>query len=232
MSLFDVSKLPDSNITRALIVEVNSGIDKLRARLVDKIDQSCVIPNVLVRSMVQAFFQGHIRRALMFGHDAYLAGRGLVAYTCARAIYETFACVMDFCDKLTDHLADRDFEKTAAFIHARQFAARTKGFVRKEIIVTEVIDNTAVNILTQIDRLSKDFPGFREDYDDLSERTHPNGRGALDYFWESGDDIIKFSNGTDQDQVIRSLIKAGYLLAQMERGMTIMETKLAKLPPW
>jgi len=174
-----------------------------------------------------------IRRGLMFiegGYDACLAGRGLVAYTCARAIYETFACVMDFCDKLTDQIAEGDFEKTCAFIHTRQFAARMKGFLSKEVIVKEVIDNTAVNILTQIDRVSKHFPGFREDYDDLSEMTHPNGRGAMGYFWETGDDIIKFSNGVDQAKVMRSLVKAGYLLAQMEHGMTFMETKLANLP--
>jgi hypothetical protein len=231
MALFEVSKFSDVDIPRALLVEANSGIDKLRARLVDTIDQSCPIPNVVVRSQVQAFFQGQIRRGLMFnGYDACLAGRGLVAYTCARAIYETFACVMDFCDKLTDHIAEGDFEKTGAFIHARQFAARMKDFASKEVIVKEIIDNTAINILTQIDRVSKHFPGFREDYDYLSEMTHPNGGGAMNYFWESGDGIMKFSNAVDQERVMRSLVKAGYLLARMEHGTTFVETKLANLP--
>jgi hypothetical protein len=66
MALFEVSKFSDVDIPRALLVEANSGIDKLRARLVDTIDQSCPIPNVVVRSQVQAFFQGQIRRGLMF----------------------------------------------------------------------------------------------------------------------------------------------------------------------
>ena len=148
---FNGPKLFNIGISRELITAANGGIDKLQARLVNELDTSCVLPDVIVQSSVQVFFQGHIRRALMFiegGHDAYLAGRGLVAYACARAIYETFACVLDFCNKLTVHLADGDFEKTVAFIHERQFAARMEDFVREDLVVREIIDNTAINILT------------------------------------------------------------------------------------
>src|SRR5262245_30932988 len=109
-----------------------------KRRLVDKIDHSCIIPNVFIRSEVQAFFQGQIRRSLMFiegGHDAYLAGRGLVAYTCVRAIYETFACVMDFCGELANHIAEGDFDKTSAFVNARQYATKMRDCISKEVII-------------------------------------------------------------------------------------------------
>jgi hypothetical protein len=182
MSLFDASKLSSFEIPADLITIANKGVDNLRDRLVDEIDTSCLLPGYVIRWSIQMFFQGHVRRSLMFiegGHDAFLSGRGLVAYACARAIYETFACVFDFCDKVTEHIQSRNFEKAAAFIHGRKFSARMKDFISKDILETETIDNTAVNILTQIDRLSKSFTELKEEYDFLSERTHPNGLGSL-----------------------------------------------------
>jgi hypothetical protein len=78
-----------------------------------------VIPDLLVRAQTRIFFQGHIRRCLMFiegGNEAHLSGRDLVSITCARAIYETVACVFDFCEKLYDHLNEGNFEKTAQYL--------------------------------------------------------------------------------------------------------------------
>jgi hypothetical protein len=214
------------------ISAANDGVERLRARLVDEIAISH-LPWLIIPCNVQVFFQGQLRRALMFvegRYDAYLARRGLVVYSCARAIYETFACVMDFCDKLTDHLASGDFEKTCAFIHSRQHAAKLEDLVGKELLVNEILDNTAVNILTQINRVSKHFPGFRDDYELLSERMHPNGLGALHHFGESGDDVIKFSNSNkvERDHAIRNLLSAAKLLVFMDHGMKVMEAKLAK----
>jgi hypothetical protein len=233
MPLFATSELPD--IDAKFISTVNDGVEKLRSRLVNEIVTS-ILPPILVPSMVQVFFQGHTRRALMFiegGYDAFLANRGLVAYACVRAVYETFACVMDFCDKLADHLVEGNFEKTSAFILSRQYAARIKEFVRKDVAIDEITDNTAVNILTQIERVSKHFPTFREEYDLLSERTHPNGSGALLHFLESSDyrtpyQTHKFSSGVHRKSVTRSLLEAGWLLAIMDHGMNVMEAKLAK----
>jgi SEC-C motif len=234
MSLFDPSKLSSFDIPADVITTANIAIDKLRNRLVDQIDASCIFPGIIVRWSSQMFLQGQVRRSLMFiegGYDAFLSGRGLVAFTCARAIYETFACVFDFCEKLTEHLQRRHFEKTVAFIHARSFSTRLKDFISKDIIETEIVDTTAVNILTQIDRLSKTFTSLKDDYEFLSERTHPNGLGSLHYFWESGDDIVTFSNNVDQDQVIRSLLTAARLLAIMEGRVKVLEDDLAKIPP-
>jgi hypothetical protein len=230
MALFDASKLSNTDIPPEMVSAANTGIDRLRARLVREIRTS-IIPKQLIRSSVQIFFQGQVRRALMFidgAHEEYLAGRGLVAYSCARAIYETVACVLDFCDKLTDHLVKSDFEKTAIFLHARTFAARANGFVEK----ADGFDNTATNILTQIDRLSRHRPGLRDQYYLLSEKTHPNVMGSLNYFWESGDEVIQFSNNSEQEQVyvIRAVVSAGALLLLMEEEMSLMEKKISKVP--
>jgi len=100
-------------------------------------------------------------------------------------------------------------------------------FVERKVIVDEVIDNTVVNILTKIQRISKRVPEFLNEYEYLSERTHPNGLGALYYFWESGKDVIKFSNSVDHDHSILNLLKAGYLLGVMDITMATTERQLA-----
>lgn len=231
MSFFDVTEFSEKEIPRRLVSEANDGIEKLRMRLVDEIKLS-ILPPLLLRSSAQAFFQGHIRRSLMFiegGHDAYLAKRGLVAVACSRAVYETVACVFDFCDKFNDHLIENDFPKTASFLFSRLNAARMPDFVSKE---EDGFENVAINILTQIDRVSKHFPGMREQYDLLSEMTHPNALGALHHFWESGDEIIRFSKGEDKIGAMRSLVGAGYLLSHMNSAILLIEDKLAKHKVW
>jgi hypothetical protein len=232
--LFNPSKLSEFDIPIDNVALANKGINDLRTRLVDKIDCSSILPGLLISSSVQMFFQGHVRRALMFiegGYDAFLAGRGLVVFACARAVYETFACVCDFCDKLTERLNERNFEKSAAFVSGRIFSTRIQDLVKKETLETEIMDNTSVNILTQIERLSKSFTWLKGEYELLSERTHPNGLGSVDYFWSSGEDVVIFSNGDiDQDHVARSLVGAGRLLAIMDDRMKVLERELAKVP--
>jgi hypothetical protein len=212
MSLFDKSKIPNTGMSPELISYANDGIDKLRARLIDKISVS-VLPHYIVKSMVQAFFQGQIRRSLMLiegGYDAYRSGRGLVVYICARAAYETAVCVLDFCDNLTNHLAGKDFEKTCRFLYSRLYSARMEGFTDN----VDGFDNTAINILTQIDRLTKHY--FSEDEEEL-----PNQEGH----------VFKFSNGIDQTPALRILNSAGHMLALMEHGMCVMEDSIARWSP-
>jgi hypothetical protein len=226
MPLFNVSRLSKTDISSVFVTEANNGILRLRSRLIDEIVLN-PLPRPLLRNMVQAFFQGHTRRGLMLiegGYEAYLADRGLVGYVCTRAVYETVACVFDFCDQLTDHLDRDDYEKTMYFLDARIYAARMQGFVSKE----DGFDNTAINIVTQIERVSKHFPGMKEEYEYLSEKTHPNGLGALHHFWHEGeaDEVIRFSNGGENANVLRMLVSAGRLLAYMEKGMCLMESKL------
>ena len=40
----------------------------------------------------------------------------------------------------------------------------------------------AVNVMTFVDRVEKDVPGFRQQYDLLSEFCHPNWRGTAGFF--------------------------------------------------
>jgi hypothetical protein len=161
------------------------------------------------------------------GNEAYLSGRDLVSIICARAIFETVACVFDFCERLYDHLNGNDFEKTAQFVLERLLAVRSKEFLEDP----DEFDFTATNVLTQIDRFSKQLPGIRARYDLLSEITHPNSLGAVLYFSEEEQideyrSITRFTNVTSPHNAIGSLVRAGSLLSLMDTGIGLTQKKI------
>jgi hypothetical protein len=230
MPLFDILRFPNIQIPSNLVKEANDGFDRLCASLVDKI-YSNVLPDLLFKSQTRVFFQAHTRRALMLiegGYDACLSGRNLVAYACARGVYETVVCVADFCDKLQEHLTVGDFKKTVSFIHCRTFAGRSNDFIESN----DGFDYKATNVLTQMQRFSKQLPGVLDDYEFLSELTHPNGLGAVLYFSEEEDiddscQVTSFSNNFRPYDAIRSLVNAGCLLSIMDSQIRSTERRLA-----
>lgn len=48
----------------------------------------------------------------------------------------------------------------------------------------------AINILSMVDRVDRDIPGFRKSYDALSEAAHPNWRGTAGLFSQMDSDRI------------------------------------------
>ena len=130
------------------------------------------------------------------GYEAYLSGRSLISFMCVRSIYETVACVFNFCDKLHSHLDDGNFEATGNFIHTRLFATRSKDLLETDR--DENFDYTTTNILTQIDRFSKHVADFRKEYGYFSEMLHPNCLGTFLHFSEEEAideyrSVVKFS---------------------------------------
>jgi hypothetical protein len=232
MPLFDATKLSNYDVSPALIELANEGVERLRARLVNEIVSS-VIPDLLVRAQTRIFCQSRIRRCLMFiegGNEAHLSGRDLVSITCARAIYETVACVFDFCEKLYDHLNEGNFEKTAQFLLGRLLAVRSKEFLKD---ADDEFDLTATNVLTQIDRFSKkmQIPGVRGDYDLMCEIIHPNSLGAVLHFSEEEQidedrSITRFTNVTGSHNAIGSLVMAGSLLLLMDAGIDLTQKRV------
>lgn len=156
MALFDASQLPDNRISVEQIDIANDAVEKLRARLVDEI-HTHVIPDCFVLSQTKVFLQGHIRRVLILieaAYDEHQRRRAIISLMCVRGVYETVACVVDFCEELHRLLDGGDFEKTAYFIHTRMLATRMKDLSKSE----DDLDYTATNILKQVDRLSNTLP--------------------------------------------------------------------------
>jgi hypothetical protein len=230
MPLFDISKLRGVEIPIARINRANEGVDKLRARLVDEI-HTHVLPDWFVQSQTKIFFQSHIRRALMLiegGYEAYLSERGLISFMCVRGIYESTACVFDFCDKLYGLLDEGNFERTAAFILTSLLSARSKELLPDN---DNEFDFTATNILSQIDRFSKHVDNARQEYDHFSEFLHPNSLGTSLYFSDEerideDRSVVRFTNDSGVHNAAKWLVKAGFLSLLMDAGIGVTEKRL------
>uniref|UniRef100_E6VND1 Uncharacterized protein n=1 Tax=Rhodopseudomonas palustris (strain DX-1) TaxID=652103 RepID=E6VND1_RHOPX len=95
----------------------------------------------------------------------------LTTILAARAFMETLALMAELTSKTEAFLASKDLKGLNDLAQRGVFASRD----------TELLNQTpeikAVNVLTYIDRINKDIPGFRAHYDALSERCHPNALG-------------------------------------------------------
>jgi hypothetical protein len=172
----------------------------------------------IIYGNAKSYLQSHIRRALMFldgGAHAMEAGYGLITLACARSLYESAACIHDFCKRLCEMLDKDEVVSAAQFIQERTFSTRFEV----EQINDGQFNYTAVNILKQIDALGKVVPGARRSYDQLSETVHPNAYGAHAYF-ETGREtgIATFSNSYKNDEIYPVLVASASLFALIRRS--------------
>jgi hypothetical protein len=208
--MFTKSEIPPDILLFAQVDEINRSIGRVRSYLREKVDiDSSEVDLSMLRSQVEIFFQAHLRRALAFldgGKHALDAGHGLVAITAVRCMYESAACIHDFCNHVIALIDAGNIADAVRLAHQRSFAQR---FEVKEQN-TDMFDYTAVNILKQIDALSKVVPKARRSYDQLSEVVHPNAHGALYYFVRSGEgDEVHFGKPHDERAESIGLLLAG-----------------------
>jgi hypothetical protein len=99
------------------------------------------------------------------------AKQPLSAAIIVRAALETTALLHGLSQALERFLATKD-------------AAVLDGFLMKGLVGTRWKDAPvqATNVLTLVDRLEKEMPGFREVYDELCEYAHPNWSGLTGAF--------------------------------------------------
>jgi len=65
----------------------------------------------------------------------------------------------------------------------------------------------SVNILTLIDRMDKQIPGVRKEYDGLSEFAHPNWSGVLGLFGQHNDQLtfMQFGRGATERSTAKEI---------------------------
>jgi hypothetical protein len=98
-------------------------------------------------------------------------GRWVSATVLVRAIVETTAVLhsLELC--VSRALDKRNDDELTEFLRRTMVASRSEPDLPE-----------AISVLTLIDKVDKDFPGFRRGYDQLSEYSHPNWCGALGAF--------------------------------------------------
>ncbi|WP_316204192.1 hypothetical protein [Bradyrhizobium sp. SZCCHNS3051] len=227
MPMFERAQAP-AEYPDEFLAEVNALVERLRARLVDRIDLPEPPTGTRLFNMIRAYLQAHLRRALTFlngGHAEYLGGRPLMTEMAARAIYESVANICDFSDKLKPLSDAGDMQGIDELATKSAFVTRIPSFLEK---YGEHLQST--NVVTQVKKMSKRFADFVGAYDHLSDVAHPNGLGAIVYFAEIGDGVITFGDKPEKaERAIHSLCIAATLLGFMELEMDEIEKRLQGL---
>lgn len=218
--MFDKAQISPDTAMFDQIDAINLYIDRVRRTLKDSVDMDPLDDVSMIRGQAEVFFQAHIRRALAFldgGKHALDAGHGLIALTAVRCLYESAACLHDFCNQVIKLIDADQVSDAVRLAHQRSLAQRFE--VKKKN--TELYDYTAVNILKQIDAMDKVVPHARRDYDQLSEFVHPNAHGSVYYFMQPTDDeSIGF--GLPEDERNRTMglfLSAASLFSLIERDL-------------
>lgn len=100
-------------------------------------------------------------------------GRWVSATVLVRAIVETAAVLHSLESRVSRALDMRNDGELTEFLRRTMVASRSEPDLPE-----------AINVLGLIDKVDRDFRGFRRAYDQLSEYCHPNWCGALGAFSE------------------------------------------------
>ena len=121
--------------------------------------------------------------------ELYESNRRVPSYLIVRATQETAAAVYNLRQKCSVYLDDKDLDALDDYL--------MKGLAGGRDVTARV---AAINVMTLVDKVDREYPGYREMYDLLCEYAHPNFYGVLDAFgkvnaeqlWvELGDEIQK-----------------------------------------
>jgi hypothetical protein len=223
MPIFDPSVIPlsESDLpTPAFIAEVNNVIDRLRATHIPLLPLGIGVDRTA--NMIRTYMHAHLRRCLEFvdaGYAEYRAGRSLVTEACARTTYENVASFCDFADTIVPLVRAGDQQKIHQYLDNAAFSTRIPSFLEKH-----GNDLSAKNILTQIDKMKKRYPGFREAYDHLSDFVHPNALGAIVHFVSIDNGVATFHDtGRNDGWAISGLIAGCFMLAFVEVAISQVE---------
>lgn len=226
--MFDKSALPPDFPLLEHIDHINLTIARVRATLKERVPLIKEDDFSMISDQMEIFFQVQTRRALMLLDGAKLSldsGHGLLTITAVRSIYETTACIHDCCNSVIKHLDAGDMSEAVRQIHQRTYSQRFMADEAK----TEHFDYKAVNILNQIDVLTKSWLNARNQYEMLSEAVHPNAGGAVHYFVDREEDgMIVFRQEMDHAQLSFYLVAAANMFGLIYDDRLRFLSRMAK----
>ncbi len=100
--------------------------------------------------------------------DLYDCNKLVSAFILTRAVIETVAMTYWLSQRIDEFLNSKDIQKLDEFLVKAMHGSRDG---------TSPIES--YNVLTAVDKMDKEYNGFREMYDWLCEFTHPNWSGVL-----------------------------------------------------
>jgi hypothetical protein len=230
--MFDPSLIPAEIWPPARVAQINEMLTRLEARRVDRI----VVPEsgsgFRASNVIRTYCQSHLRRCLVLirsAYDLFFLENGLVSLMCVRAIYETVANFLDYERKLQRLIAAGDIQAVYDFAKFKTHATKVEHLIEEH---GEQIK--ATNILTHVEKMAKLRNNIMEEYNFLSEHTHPNSFGAVLFFadlkTEYGSDTVLFNDGgPDPRADLQWILVGADLLRYFEQALERIEAKLPSL---
>lgn len=158
--------------TQAASGQVEQLVDRLKRCFVNELEE--VGPDAGARSLrlFDVWRQVSLRRIVDLAESAeafFLQGRLLPGCTLTRSAVETVAIQYAVWKRLGALTDASDHRGIHTLLMSVVFGRRDKG---------DDWPNKSMNVLTAINHLDKQFPGFRSEYDRLSEYVHPGLAGG------------------------------------------------------
>jgi hypothetical protein len=145
-------------------------IQSLQQRLIDKFDgiEQTTLQRLL--RIYDVWRQVNLRRITDLADGAicfFEQGRLVPACTLTRSVFETVGVQYYIYKKMLAHTENTDPESIHKLLLSAVFGRRDKEW-----------PEIAIQALTALDHLNKQYPGFRDEYDRLCEYAHPNLAGG------------------------------------------------------
>jgi hypothetical protein len=230
MPLIDPALIPARVLSRKRVDELNALYDRLEARRVDKIIVPESPSGFRPSNLVRVYSQSHLRRCLVLARSAYglfFIENGLVSLMAVRAIYETVAVFCAFERQFLRLVKTGTTKEIFEFAQNKAHATRSKKMIDKHGAQV-----TATNIQTDVAKLKPFRSKVEEEYDFLSDHTHPAGFGTILYFAEKekAEDAYVFSDGgPDPAADLQWIMVSIKLLEGFEKALDRVEAVLPDL---
>jgi hypothetical protein len=230
IAMIDPALIPAHVWPRRRIDQLNALLARLEARKVDRIIVPEPESDFRASNIIRVYCQAHLRRCLVLFESAYglfFTENGLVSLICVRAIYETVANFLHFEKQLQDKLAEGDLQAIFEYAKTKTHATRVEPLIEEH---GEHLK--AISILTQIDKMVALRATIREEYDFLSDHTHPNSFGSVLFFAElpRDKDIATFRDGgPDPGADLQWILVGCDLLQHFEHALDRIEAALPAL---
>ncbi len=126
----------------------------------------------------------------MVAVDLFECNKLVPAFIITRAVVETVAMTYLFSQKNSEFLGSKDVKKLDEFLMKAMFGSRDSS---------TPLDS--YNVLTAVDKMDKEYNGFRKMYDWLCEFTHPNWSGVLGAYGQLDREKYSLSLGSENSRI-------------------------------
>jgi hypothetical protein len=159
-----------SEETDALIGEIRDLLERVESSLPHRVDAGAVSVLAKIPFKVLVFREMLIWRLAELGRTAlqcFESDRIASAITLTRATVETSAALWFLCARVEAALKSGEIGDIDQCVMRLMFGNRVEPEMEK-----------AINVLSFVDKVDRDVPGFRKNYERLSEFAHPNWAGT------------------------------------------------------